>query len=546
MSSHKKDSWMLKRRSHRTIHKGFQKIYSSFTHSGGQKKAKFAMPSDEHQRLLGSDDAETAYDPTEKVHIVGVDDNDDDYSTVTPPFSWRKLWLFTGPGFLMSIAFLDPGNLEGDLQAGAIAGYSLLWLLLWATAIGLLVQLLSARLGVATGRHLAELCREEYPNWAGKLLWIMAELALIGADIQEVIGSAIALKILTNGFLPLWAGVLITAFDCFIFLFLENYGVRKLEALFAVLIAVMAISFAWMFGETKPNAKELLVGLVVPKLNSKTIQQAVGVVGCIIMPHNVFLHSALVQSRDVDPRKTGRVREALRYYSIESGIALAISFIINLFVTTVFAKAFFGTAIADTIGLGNAGQFLEERFGGGLVPILYIWAVGLLAAGQSSTITGTYAGQFIMGGFLDLRLKKWARALITRSCAIIPTLVVALIFDSSEDTMDVLNEWLNVLQAVQIPFALIPLLCLVAKEDLMGVFAIGPVLKTISWLVAALVIAINGYLLQQFFAEEVSGTTFTSIVVAFTVAYVAFIVYLIWRSITVSTFGLFKSRSQAT
>ena len=170
------------------------------------------MASDEHRRLLDSDDAETAYDQTEKVHIVGVND-DDYYAAATPPFSWRKLWLFTGPGFLMSIAFLDPGNLEGDLQAGAIAGYSLLWLLLWATAIGLLVQLLSARLGVATGRHLAELCREEYPNWAGKLLWIMAELALIGADIQEVIGSAIALKILTNGFLPLWAGVLITAFD---------------------------------------------------------------------------------------------------------------------------------------------------------------------------------------------------------------------------------------------------------------------------------------------------------------------------------------------
>ncbi|KAL8188513.1 hypothetical protein R6Q57_012884 [Mikania cordata] len=504
------------------------------------------MSSDHNQQLLDPNNTETAYDPTEKVHIVGVDDdNHEDYTTLTPPFSWRKLWLFTGPGFLMSIAFLDPGNLEGDLQAGAIAGYSLLWLLLWATAIGLLVQLLSARLGVATGRHLAELCREEYPNWAGKLLWVMAELALIGADIQEVIGSAIALKILTNGFLPLWAGVLITAFDCFIFLFLENYGVRKLEALFAFLIAVMAISFAWMFGETKPNAKELLVGLVVPKLNSKTIQQAVGVVGCIIMPHNVFLHSALVQSREVDPTKVGRVREALRYYSIESTIALAVSFIINLFVTTVFAKAFFGTAIADTIGLGNAGQFLEEKFGGGLVPILYIWAVGLLAAGQSSTITGTYAGQFIMGGFLDLRLKKWARALITRSCAIVPTLIVALIFDSSEDTLDVLNEWLNVLQSIQIPFALIPLLCLVAKEDLMGVFAIGRALKTVSWLVAALVIAINGYLLQQFFAEEVSGVAFTSIITAFTVAYVAFVVYLIWRGITVSSFGFSKPGNQA-
>lgn len=159
-------------------------------------------------------DDETAYDSDEKVHVVGINDNDSDENGLTSlPFSWKKLWLFTGPGFLMSIAFLDPGNLEGDLQSGAIAGYSLLWLLMWATAMGLLVQLLSARLGVATGRHLAELCRDEYPNWARYVLWVMAELALIGADIQEVIGSAIAIKILSNGYLPLWAGVVITACD---------------------------------------------------------------------------------------------------------------------------------------------------------------------------------------------------------------------------------------------------------------------------------------------------------------------------------------------
>lgn len=174
------------------------------------------MPHLEHDQPLlidtDQDQRETAYDSDEKVHIVGVEETDADDSR-TPPFSWKKLWLFTGPGFLMSIAFLDPGNLEGDLQSGAIAGYSLLWLLLWATAMGLLVQLLSARLGVATGRHLAELCRDEYPKWARLVLWVMAELALIGSDIQEVIGSAIALKILSNGFLPLWSGVIITALD---------------------------------------------------------------------------------------------------------------------------------------------------------------------------------------------------------------------------------------------------------------------------------------------------------------------------------------------
>lgn len=219
-----------------------------------------------------------------------------------------------------------------------------------------------------------------------------------------------------------------------------------------------------------------LTGLLVPKLSSRTIRQAVGVVGCVIMPHNVFLHSALVQSRKIDPNKKGQVQEALNYYSIESSAALFVSFIINLCVTTVFAKGFYGSKQAETIGLVNAGQYLEEKYGGGLFPILYVWGIGLLAAGTSSTITGTYAGQFIMGGFLNLRLKKSLRALITRSCAIVPTIIVALVFNKSESSLDVLNEWLNVLQSIQIPFALIPLLTLVSKEELMGVFKIGPIL----------------------------------------------------------------------
>ncbi|XP_027360029.1 metal transporter Nramp4 isoform X2 [Abrus precatorius] len=427
------------------------------------------MPPQEHQQPLlsdsGEDQEETAYDSSEKVVVVGVDEHEADVDewAQAPPFSWKKLWLFTGPGFLMSIAFLDPGNLEGDLQSGAIAGYSLLWLLMWATAMGLVIQLLSARLGVATGRHLAELCREEYPTWARIVLWLMTEVALIGSDIQEVIGSAIAIRILSNNVVPLWAGVVITALD-------------------------------WQ----------------------------------------------------IDPSKKGRVQEALNYYSIESTIALVVSFVINIFVTTVFAKGFYGTEIANSIGLVNAGQYLQEKYGGGLFPILYIWGIGLLAAGQSSTITGTYAGQFIMGGFLNLKLKKWIRALITRSFAIIPTMIVALIFDTSEESLDVLNEWLNVLQSVQIPFALIPLLCLVSKEQIMGSFKIGPVLKIISWLVAALVIVINGYLLLEFFSAEVTGAVFTTIVCAITAAYVAFVLYLIARAITFSPWqSLTRSKTVA-
>ncbi|KAJ3674324.1 hypothetical protein LUZ60_004940 [Juncus effusus] len=475
------------------------------------------------------EEEEHAYESSEKIQIEIEGSDLGSGSGSAPRFSWRKLWLFTGPGFLMSIAFLDPGNLEGDLQSGAIAGYSLLWLLLWATAMGLLIQLLSARLGVATGRHLAELCREEYPDWARIVLWGMTEIALIGADIQEVIGSAIAIKILSRGFLPLWAGVVITALDCFVFLFLENYGVRKLEAVFAVLIATMAISFAWMFGETKPSGKELLIGILVPKLSSNTIRQAVGVVGCVIMPHNVYLHSALVQSRKVNPNNTSQVSEALKYYSIESTIALIVSFFINICVTTVFAKGFYGSKQAQYIGLENAGEYLNSKFGGGFLPILYIWGIGLLSAGQSSTITGTYAGQFIMGGFLNLKLKKWVRALITRSSAIIPTLIVALLFGASESALDVLNEWLNVLQSVQIPFALVPLLCLVSKESLMGVFRIGKLMKVVTWTVAALLMIINAYLLLDFVSKEINGLLFGSLISVFILLYAVFILYLILR-----------------
>ncbi|OEL36242.1 Metal transporter Nramp6 [Dichanthelium oligosanthes] len=490
---------------------------------------------------------ERAYEAAEKVIVCISDgpnlesgDGDDaalcssSGAGAAPPFSWRKLWLFTGPGFLMSIAFLDPGNLEGDLQAGAAAGDTLLWLLMWATAMGLLVQLLAARLGVATGRHLAELCRDEYPDWARRALWLMAEVAVVGADIQEVIGSAIAIKILSKGYLPLWAGVVITALDCFIFLSLENYGVRKLEAVFAFLIATMAISFAWMFTDTKPNGKDLLIGILVPKLSSRTIRQAVGVVGCVIMPHNVFLHSALVQSRKIDQNKEYQVREALRYYSIESTIALAISFMINLFVTTVFAKGFYGSKEAGNIGLENAGQYLQEKFGGGFFPILYIWGIGLLAAGQSSTITGTYAGQFIMGGFLNLRLKKWVRALITRSFAIVPTIVVALFFDASDSALDVLNEWLNVLQSIQIPFALIPLITLVSKEQVMGVFKIGPNTQAVTWTVATLLITINGYLLMDFFSSEIRGPLSGSVLCVAVLIYASFVLYLILRGTELS------------
>ncbi|GAB4852289.1 Natural resistance-associated macrophage protein 2 [Ancistrocladus abbreviatus] len=498
--------------------------------------------SSESNRLLPSSAVSSSFSSSLPISadapaVIELDDINNDNASTTddgddskvPSFSWKKLWMFTGPGILMSTAFLDPGNLEGDLQAGAIAGYSLLWLLFWATMMGLLVQLLAARVGVSTGKHLAELCREEYPPVARFVLWVMVEVALIAADIQEVIGTAIAIQILSGGVIPLWASVVITALDCFAFLFLENYGVRKLEAGLAILIGTMAAAFAWMFSDARPSGERLLIGVLVPKLSSKTIQQAVGFVGCVITPHNVFLHSALVQSREIDPKKTGQVREALNYYSIESSLALLVSFMINLFVTTVFAKGFYGTKQASSVGLKNAGEYLEEKYGGGLLPVLYLWGIGLLAAGQSSTITGTYAGQFIMGGFLNLRLKQWLRAVITRSFAIVPTMILAIVSNRSEAAMDLLNEWLNVVQSMQIPFALIPLFTLVSKKQVMGEFRIGSTIERLAWIVVALVMLINVYVLYDLFMNAVNGLLSGFLFFAATTAYVAFIIYLISR-----------------
>ncbi|XP_024381410.1 metal transporter Nramp4 [Physcomitrium patens] len=483
-------------------------------------------------RHFYEDEDERTYEKSELVHVAFGEEPDVDEEGADrdflPRFSWKKLWMFAGPGFLMSIAYLDPGNIESDLQSGATAGYALLWLLMWATVMGLFTQKLAARLGVATGSHLAELCREEYPVWARMVLWIMTEIAIIGADVQQVIGSAIAFRILSNGWIPLWAGVLITGVDGFLFLFLENFGVRKLELLFCIFIGIMALSFAWMFGETNPDVKAVASGLIFPSVPRTAVDKAVGIVGAVIMPHNIFLHSALVQSRDIDISKKSRVREALRYYNIESSVALFITFLINLCIMAIFAKAFHGKEEAGVIGLANAGEYLQKRYGGGFFPILYIWAIGLLAAGQSSTMTGTYTGQFVMTGFLNLRVKKWIRVLVTRAVAIVPTIIVALIFDSSANELDNLSEWLNVLQSIQLPFALIPLLCLVSNARVMGVFVITKVTKVIAWTIAVLVISINMYLLLVTVLSRLANST--PIIVILTVIilfYVCFVIYLV-------------------
>ena len=433
------------------------------------------------------------------------------FTSDMPPFRWSKLYAFLGPGFLMSIAYLDPGNIESDLQSGAIAGFQLLWVLLVSHIIGLGMQTLASRLGVVSGLHLAEVCNRQYQKKTRLTLWLTIELAIIGSDMQEVIGTATAFLLLSGGKIPLWAGVLITASDAFVFLLLDKYGMRKLEAFFAFLITVMAVTFGYEYIVVAPDQVDVVKGTLVPMCKgcgSKEILQAIGIIGAVIMPHNMYLHSALVKSRDIDRTKGRNVREANFYYFIESSLALLMSFVINLFVVSVFAEAFYqktyeelDATCANSSGIPH-GDIFHNRTGeievdinkGGImlgctfgVAAYYIWAVGILAAGQSSTMTGTYSGQFVMEGFLNLKWSRSKRIILTRSIAIGPTLVLAIFSDIS--ALSTMQNLLNVLQSVLLPFALIPLLQFTSMPEIMGTFVNGRVSK---WLSGVLIVGLMG------------------------------------------------------
>ncbi|KAF3689712.1 Natural resistance-associated macrophage protein 2 [Channa argus] len=468
--------------------------------------------------------------------------------SVNQSFSFRKLWAFTGPGFLMSIAYLDPGNIESDLQSGAKAGFKLLWVLLVSTIIGLLLQRLAARLGVVTGMHLAEVCNRQYPTVPRIILWLMVELAIIGSDMQEVIGCAIALNLLSVGRIPLWAGVLITITDTFVFLFLDKYGLRKLEAFFGFLITVMGLSFGYEYVLVKPDQGELLKGMFLPYCagcGPVQLEQAVGVVGAVIMPHNIYLHSALVKSREVDRKNKKEVKEANKYFFIESSIALFVSFLINVFVVAVFAEAFYDktnievSEKCNASGIPHTNVFpynndtLEvDIYKGGVVlgcvfgpAALYIWAIGILAAGQSSTMTGTYSGQFVMEGFLNLRWSRFARVLLTRSIAITPTLLVAIFQDVRHLTG--MNDFLNVLQSMQLPFALIPILTFTSMTSIMNDFANALWWKISGGVVILVVCAINVYFVVVY-VTSLNSVLLYVFAALLSVAYLCFVGYLAW------------------
>uniref|UniRef100_A0A7E4VXL6 Protein Malvolio n=1 Tax=Panagrellus redivivus TaxID=6233 RepID=A0A7E4VXL6_PANRE len=491
-------------------------------------------------------------------------DTDNGTRRPKPFFSWKRLWFFTGPGFLMSIAYLDPGNIESDLQSGAVAEYKLLWVLLAAHILGFFLQKLSAELGVVAGKDLAEMARLYYPRVPRLVLWIMIEIAIICSDMQEVIGTAIAFYLLSKGAIPLYAGVLITMVDTFTFLFFDNYGIRRLEMFFCFLIATMAASFGWEFFVVKPEAGKMFEGMVLPwceGCGQKQLLQAISVVGAVIMPHNLYLHSALVKSRTVDRRLLPSISEANFYYALESGIALTVSFIINVFVVTVFAHGLYNKTNNDILAICNGTNIFDinsetfppnnetveaDIYRGGLylgcqfgIGALFIWAIGIMAAGQSSTMTGTYAGQFVMEGFLHIEWPRWRRVLVTRAVAIVPTIIVAFKAGGIRNLTG-MNDLLNCVQMIQLPFALLPIMTFTAHTGVMYEYVSSKLAQAFFFVVAIAVVSINFYFASNYIMTELGTAWFAWVLLTVPgLIYAAFVLYL--TLICLHTFGTIQA-----
>ncbi|KAG8612197.1 hypothetical protein MANES_S092200v8 [Manihot esculenta] len=415
---------------------------------------------------------------------------------------WRKFLAYVGPGFLVSLAYLDPGNLETDMQAGANHGYELLWIIVIGLVFALIIQSLAANLGVSTGKHLAELCNLEYPKYVKLCLWLLAEVAVIAADIPEVIGTAFALNILFH--ISLWIGVLLTGFSTLLLIGLQKYGVRKLEMLITVLVFVMAACFFGELSYVKPPAVDVIKGMFIPKLSSQgATGDAIALLGALVMPHNLFLHSALVLSRKIPNSITG-INDACRYFLMESGIALFVALLINISIVSVTGTVCMANDLSsqDTDRCNdltlNSASFLLKNVLGKSSSTIY--AIALLASGQSSTITGTYAGQFIMQGFLNLKMRKWKRNLMTRCIAITPSLIVSIIGGSSGSGRLIIIA--SMILSFELPFSLIPLLKFSSSSTKMGPYKNSIYIIVFSWILGSLIIGINVYYLSTGFVDR--------------------------------------------
>jgi manganese transport protein len=419
-------------------------------------------------------------------------------ATVSVPFGghWsRRLLAFLGPGYLVSVGYMDPGNWATDLAGGSKFGYTLLAVILLSNLMAILLQALAARLGIATDRDLAQACRASFSRPVNFMLWLACEAAIIACDLAEVIGTAIALNLLFG--IPLIGGALITALDAFLLLLLMNKGFRFLEAFVISLLIVIAICFGIQIAAAAPPIAAVLKGFVPsPEIvtNPDMLYIAIGIIGATVMPHNLYLHSSIVQTRAYERNDEGR-REAIKWATTDSTIALMLALFINAAILIVAAATFHASGRTEVAEIGQAHELLSPLLGLGIASTLF--AVALLASGLNSTVTATLAGQIVMEGFLHIRLPNWARRLITRGIAIIPVVIVTAIYgDRGTAQLLVLSQ---VILSMQLPFAVIPLVRFVSDRRKMGQFAIPLGVSVVAWIVAGVIVALNVKLLFETF-----------------------------------------------
>ncbi len=406
--------------------------------------------------------------------------------------SWvRRLLAFSGPGYMVSVGYMDPGNWATDLAGGSQFGYTLLSVILLSNLMAILLQALAARLGIVTGRDLAQACRDTYSMPVNIMLWLACEGAIIACDIAEVIGTAIALQLLFG--IPLVGGALITALDAFLLLQLMNKGFRFLEAFVVALLIVIATCFIVQIVAASPPVAALIAGFIPSReivSNPAMLYIAIGIIGATVMPHNLYLHSSIVQTRAFEHTDKGR-RDAIIWATTDSTIALMLALFTNAAILVVAAAAFHDSGHADVAEIGQAYEVLSPLLGLGLASTIF--AVALLASGLNSTVTATLAGQIVMEGFLRLRLPHWARRLLTRGLAVVPVVVIAAIY--GEKGTAHLLVFSQIVLSMQLPFAVIPLVRFVSDRRKMGHFVIAPWLVVLSWGVTAIILVLNGKLL---------------------------------------------------
>lgn len=421
------------------------------------------------------------------------------------PGLFRRLFAFAGPAYLVSVGYMDPGNWATDLEGGARFHYELLWVLLMSNAMAVLLQTLSARLGIVTGRDLAQACRDSYAPGLNFALWMLCEIAIAACDLAEVIGTVIGLKLLFG--LPELYGLVITAFDTIMLLAIQRLGIRKMEAFILALVSTIGACFLIEIILARPNFGEVVVGLV-PHLHSsppfffshhEALYVAIGILGATVMPHNLYLHSALVQTRQIPPSREG-IQQACRYNLFDSALALNLAFLVNAAILVLAAATFHGK-VDEPIQLERAPELLQLFLGTQLARILF--SLALLCSGQSSTLTGTLAGQIVMEGFLELRLRPWVRRLLTRLVAIVPA-VVALLYvgPASMTSLLVLSQ---VILSLQLPFAVVPLLHFTSDPARMGEFASPRWVRILGWICVTIIVALNGHLVIDQVGDWVTG-----------------------------------------